>query len=118
MPPSRNSAKTFLPGGKAPQTGQLFKNPEMGRALRLVAEKGPDAFYKGEIAAAIVKTSQALGGTMTPEDLAAFEPEWVTPISINYRGWQVYELPPNGQGMAALEMLNIMQTQPPSPLGA
>jgi gamma-glutamyltranspeptidase/glutathione hydrolase len=115
---NENSAKTFLPGGKAPQTGQLFKNPEMGRAFRLVAEKGPDAFYKGEIAAAIVKTSQALGGTMTPEDLAAFEPEWVTPISINYRGWQVYELPPNGQGMAALEMLNIMQTQPPSPLGA
>ena len=115
---NENSAKTFLPGGKAPQTGQLFKNPEMAHAFRLVAEKGPDAFYKGEIAAAIVKTSQALGGTMTAQDLAAFEPEWVTPISIDYRGWKVYELPPNGQGMAALEMLNIMQTQPPSPLGA
>ena len=114
---NENSAKTFLPGGKAPQTGQLFKNPEMAHAFRLVAEKGPDAFYKGEIAAAIVKTSQALGGTMTAEDLAAFEPEWVTPISIDYRGWKVYELPPNGQGMAALEMLNIMQTQPASPLG-
>ena len=77
----------------------------------------PDAFYKGEIADAIVKTSQHLGGTMTEEDLAAFEPEWVTPISIDYRGWNVYELPPNGQGVAALEMLKIMSTRPPFAAG-
>jgi len=111
------SARVFLPGGKPPETGQVFVNPGMARAFRLIAEKGPDAFYKGEIAAAIVKTSEKLGGTMTAEDLAAFAPEWVEPISIDYRGWRVYELPPNGQGVAALEMLKIMQTQPPSPAG-
>ena len=112
------SARVFLPGGKPPQEGDVFRNPELARALRLVAEKGPDAFYKGEIAAAILKTSQRLGGTMTAEDLASFSSEWVQPISIDYRGWRVYELPPNGQGMAALEMLNIMETAPATPLGA
>jgi len=112
------TTRVFLPGGKPPQEGDLFRNPEMARALRMVAEKGPDAFYKGEIAAAILKTSQRLGGTMTAEDLASFSSEWVQPISIDYRGWRVYELPPNGQGMAALEMLNIMETAPASPLGA
>jgi len=112
------SARVFLPDGKAPATGQVFRNPDMGRAFRLIAEKGPDAYYQGEIAAAIVKTSDHLGGTMTAQDLATFQPEWVEPISIDYRGWRVYELPPNGQGMAALEMLNILQTRPPSPLGA
>jgi gamma-glutamyltranspeptidase/glutathione hydrolase len=112
------SARLFLPGGKPPQEGDIFRNPEMARALRLVAEKGPDAFYKGEIAAAILKTSQRLGGTMTAEDLASFSSEWVQPISVDYRGWRVYELPPNGQGMAALEMLNIMETAPATPLGA
>src|SRR5262249_26705936 len=84
----------------------------------ILAEKGRDAFYRGEIAAAILKTSQRLQGTMTAEDLASFSSEWVEPISIDYRGWRVYELPPNGQGMAALEMLNIMETAPASPLGA
>jgi gamma-glutamyltranspeptidase/glutathione hydrolase len=112
------SARVFLPGNKVPETGDLFKNPDLARAYRLLAEKGPDAFYKGEIAAAILKTSQKLGGTMTAQDLAAHSSEWVQPISIDYRGWKVYELPPNSQGMAALEMLNIMQTAPPSPFGA
>ena len=104
------SARTFLPGGEAPKVGDVFRDPSMARALRLIAEKGRDVFYKGEIAAAILKTSQNLGGTMTAEDLASFEPEWVEPISTTYRGWRVYELPPNGQGMAALEMLNLMET--------
>jgi len=112
------SARVFLPDSKPPAIGQVFRNPDVGRAFRLVAEQGPKAFYKGEIAAAIIKTSQTLGGTMTAEDLASFAPEWVTPLSIDYRGWRVYELPPNGQGMAALEMLNIMQVFPPSPFGA
>ena len=112
------AARVFLPGGQAPKTGEVFRNPDMARALRLLAEKGPDVFYKGEIAQAILKTSQHLGGTMTAEDLASYSPEWVTPISTEYRGWKVYELPPNGQGMAALEMLNLMQTRPPSPFGA
>ncbi len=112
------SKRVFLPGGKAPHTGELFKNPDMARAFRLIAEQGPDAFYKGAIATAIVKTSERLGGTMTAQDLAAYSSEWVAPLSIDYRGWRVYELPPNGQGMAALEMLNIMETSPPSLLGA
>jgi len=106
------SARVYLPGGRAPRVGETFKNPEMGRALRVIAEKGRDAFYKGEIADAILKTSKSLGGTMTAEDLSAFSSEWVEPISSDYRGWRVYELPPNGQGIAALEMLNIMEASP------
>ena len=84
----------------------------------MLAEKGSDAFYKGEIAAAILKTSERLKGTLTAGDLASYSAEWVEPISIDYRGWRVYELPPNGQGMAALEMLNLMETMPASPAGA
>ncbi len=114
---NEESTRVFLPGGKPPQVGQLFRNPEVAHALRLLAEEGADAFYKGEITSAVLKTSQALGGTMTAEDLANYSPEWVQPISIDYRGWRVYELPPNGQGMAALEMLNIMETSPATPLG-
>jgi len=112
------SKRVFLPAGKAPHTGELFKNPDMARAFRLIAEQGPDPFYKGSIATAIVKTSEHLGGAMTAQDLASYSSEWVEPLSIDYRGWRVYELPPNGQGMAALEMLNIMETAPASPLGA
>jgi gamma-glutamyltranspeptidase/glutathione hydrolase len=112
------SKQVFLPGGRAPRTGELFRNPGMAHAFRLIAEQGPDAYYKGPIAAAILKTSEKLGGTMTAQDLASYSSEWVEPLSIDYRGWRVYELPPNGQGMAALEMLNIMETSPASPLGA
>jgi len=106
------TARVYLPEGRAPRVGEVFRNPEMGRALRILAEKGRDAFYKGEIADAILKTSKNLGGTMTAEDLSAFSAEWVDPISSEYRGWRVYELPPNSQGIAALEMLNIMETLP------
>ncbi len=106
------SARVFLPGGNTPLQGDLFRNPGLARAYRLLAEQGPDAFYKGEIASAILQTSQHLGGVMTAADLASFSSEWVKPISSDYRGWRVYELPPNGQGMAALEMLNIMETIP------
>lgn len=107
----------LLPNGKSPALGEIFHNPEVAKALTLVANGGPNAFYRGEIAQAILTTSQALNGTMSAEDLADFAPEWVEPISTTYRGWTVYELPPNGQGMAALEMLNIMETAPPSPDG-
>ena len=106
--------RVYLPGGKPPVVGQVFQNHDLAKALRLVAQDGAGAFYKGEIARAIVSTSQALGGTMAADDLADFSPEWVEPISTTYRDWTVYELPPNGQGMAALEMLNIMETTPPS----
>jgi gamma-glutamyltranspeptidase/glutathione hydrolase len=112
------SVRVFLPGGQVPMEGDLFRNPGIGHALRLIADQGPAAFYKGEIAASILKTSQKLGGTMTAEDLAGFSPEWVTPISIDYRGWKIAELPPNSQGFAALEMLNIMEVTPATPLGA
>ena len=111
------SQRVYLPDGKVPAVGQVFHNPDLAKALRAVAANGSDAFYKGEIAKAILNTSQALGGTMAAEDLAQFAPEWVDPISTTYRGWTVYELPPNGQGMAALEMLNIMETAAPSPDG-
>ncbi|HYV64120.1 MAG TPA: gamma-glutamyltransferase, partial [Bryobacteraceae bacterium] len=110
------TARVFLPGGRAPRVGEVFKNPQMGRALRIIAEsgaeKGRDAFYKGDIASAILKTSRGLGGTMTAEDLSSFSAEWVEPISTDYRGWRVYELPPNSQGLAVLEMLNLMETLP------
>jgi gamma-glutamyltranspeptidase/glutathione hydrolase len=102
------ATRVFLPGGKVPQVGALFSNPDLAKTLRLIALPGRDTFYKGEIAQAIVNTSSALGGTMRLEDLADFSSEWVEPISSTYRGWTIYELPPNGQGMAALEMLNIM----------
>lgn len=113
--------RLFLPQGKPPAVGEKFSNPDLAKTLRLLADKGPGEFYKGEIARAILNTSAVLGGTMQPADLAEFASEWVEPISINYRGWKVYELPPNGQGMAALEMLNIMATSKPDkerPLGA
>ena len=105
------SARTFLPGGKAPETGDIFRNPALARAYRLIADNGPGDFYQGEIARAILETSTKLGGVMTAADLSDYSSEWVEPISIDYRGWRVYELPPNGQGMAALEMLNIMETR-------
>ena len=108
MQKTEESRRVFLPGGKVPELGAMFANPDLAKALRLVAEQGRDAFYKGPIAQAIVQTSSAFGGTMQLEDLSEFSAEWVEPISIEYRGWKVYELPPNVQGMAALEMLNIM----------
>ena len=109
--------RIYLPAGKVPEIGEMFSNPDLGKTLRLIAEGGRDAFYRGEIAQSIVATSTELGGTMKPNDLADFSAEWVEPISINYHGWKVYELPPNGQGMAALEMLNIMSTLPPDKAG-
>jgi gamma-glutamyltranspeptidase/glutathione hydrolase len=111
------SRRVFLPNGKVPGVGEIFHNPDLARALSLIAEHGASTFYRGEIARAILSTSQGLGGTMSADDLAQFAPEWVEPISTTYRDWTVYELPPNGQGMAALEMLNIMETSPPSPDG-
>jgi gamma-glutamyltranspeptidase/glutathione hydrolase len=112
------SVRIFLPGGQPPKPGDLFRNPDLAQSLRLIADQGPAVFYRGEIAAAILKTSARLGGTMTAADLAGYSSEWVDPISVDYRGWRVSELPPNSQGMAALEMLNIMETVPPTPLGA
>ncbi len=108
------SVKVFLTGGP-PQVGDVFRNPGLAKAYRLIATQGRDAFYKGDIARAILKTSATEGGTLTAADLAGYSSEWVKPISIDYKGWRVLELPPNGQGMAALEILNIMQTMPAAP---
>jgi gamma-glutamyltranspeptidase / glutathione hydrolase len=108
------SKRVYLPGGKAPALGQIFRNPDLAHALTLIATEGEAAFYKGAIADAILKTSNELGGTMTADDLASYSAEWVEPVSIDYRGWRVFELPPNGDGIAALEMLEIMQQFTPS----
>jgi gamma-glutamyltranspeptidase/glutathione hydrolase len=107
-----NGRCVFLINGETPKVGEVFRNPEYARALELIARDGPDAFYRGAIAKAILKTSERLGGVMTAADLGDFQAEWVEPISTTYRGWTVYELPPNGQGMAVLEMLNIFERFP------
>lgn len=110
---TEEGSRVFLPGGRPPEVGEMFRNPDVAKALHMVAEQGRDAFYKGEIAHAILATSSPLGGTMSLADLEEFSSEWVDPISTDYRGWTIYELPPNGQGMAALEMLNIMSNFSP-----
>jgi gamma-glutamyltranspeptidase / glutathione hydrolase len=104
--------ETYMPGGERPQLGDIFKNPALAESFRQVAAKGRDGYYKGGMAANLVKFLQAQGGAHSLEDFAEFEPEWVEPISTTYRGWDVFELPPNGQGVAALSMLNIMENFP------
>ena len=106
------TAKTYLPSGHVPESGELFRNPDLAWSYRQIATSGVSAFYRGAIAKKILATSARHGGTMVAADLAEFAGEWVDPISTTYRGWTVYELPPNGQGIAALEMLNIMETFP------
>ena len=106
------TAKTYLINGHIPAVGEIFKNPDLAWTYRQIAAKGRDAFYKGEIAQKILATFASHGGNMTAADLSGFNGEWVDPISTTYHGWTVYELPPNGQGIAALEMLNIMETFP------
>ena len=102
-------AETFMPGGRMPQKGEMFRNPRLARTYAAIAEKGRDEFYKGDIARKIDAYMAEQGGLLAYEDLAAHSSEWVTPVSTNYRGWDVYELPPNGQGIAALQILNILE---------
>jgi gamma-glutamyltranspeptidase/glutathione hydrolase len=103
-------AETFLPGGNAPAEGEVFRNPGLARAYRALADQGRDAFYRGEIAKAIVAYSDKHGGFFTLEDFTEHRSEWVEPISTDYHGVTLYELPPNGQGLAALQMLNILES--------
>jgi gamma-glutamyltranspeptidase / glutathione hydrolase len=103
------TASTFLPGGQAPVIGELVRNPELAWTYGQIAARGRDGFYQGDVASRILATFAAHGGCMQAADLADFEAVWVEPISTSYRGWTVFELPPNGQGIAALEMLNIME---------
>jgi gamma-glutamyltranspeptidase/glutathione hydrolase len=107
-----NSAATYLPGGRAPRAGERFRNPDLARTLGRIADRGPDGFYTGPTAQAIVDLVRAEGGTMTLADLADFQPEWVETIRTTYRGWTVHELPPNSQGIAALMMLDLMEQFP------
>ena len=107
-----NAARTYLPKGRAPRPGEIFRNPDLAWSLKQIAAHGRKAFYEGAIAKRILARSKELGGTLTAEDLARFSSEWVEPISTTYHGWTVYELPPNGQGIAALMMLNLMENFP------
>jgi gamma-glutamyltranspeptidase/glutathione hydrolase len=107
-----NAMATYLPAGRAPRPGEVFKNPALAQSLGLIARDGVAAYYSGRIADAILETSANLGGTLEAADLADFRPEWVEPLSTTYRGWTIYELPPNTQGIAALLMLNLMERFP------
>src|SRR6266849_1620398 len=106
------AAKTYLPGDRAPKMGEVFRNPELAWSLEQIAQHGREAFYKGEIAAKILESMKRHNGPMVAQDLVEYSSEFVEPISTTYRDWTVYELPPNVQGIAALEMLNIMETFP------
>jgi gamma-glutamyltranspeptidase/glutathione hydrolase len=107
-----NATKTYLIDGREPRVGEIFRNPDLAWSLKQIAAGGKDAYYKGEIARRIVEVIKRNGGVMELPDLADFSAEWVEPISTDYRGWRVYEIPPNGQGIAALAMLNLMENFP------
>ncbi len=101
--------ETYMPNGHIPVKGEMFQNPRLAATYELIAEKGRDEFYKGSIAKRIDAYMAEQGGLLRYEDMAMHKSEWVTPVSTNYRGWDVYELPPNGQGIAALQILNILE---------
>jgi len=102
-------ADVFMPGGRTPAEGEIFRNPALSKSLKLIGEKGRDAYYKGAIAEEFVKYSKQVGGYFTLEDFAKHRSEWVDPVSTDYRGYSVWELPPPGQGIAALQLLNILE---------
>ena len=104
-----NFRETFLPDGRAPEAGEIFGNPDLASTLQKIAEEGRDAYYKGEIARTIDEYCRRVGCYLRYEDLASHSSTWVEPVSTNYRGYDVWELPPNGQGIAALQMLNILE---------
>jgi gamma-glutamyltranspeptidase/glutathione hydrolase len=104
-----NFAATYLPGGRAPAKGEMFRNPDLAKTYRILAEKGRDAFYRGELARTIDAFERRIGGYLRLKDLEDHTSTWVEPVSANYRGYDVWELPPNGQGIAALQMLNILE---------
>lgn len=101
--------ETYMPNGKVPKTGERFRNPKLANTYRQIAEGGRDAFYKGEIARVIDSYMTEHGGFLRYDDLAKHTSEWVEPVTSSYRGYDVYELPPNGQGIAALQLLNILE---------
>ncbi|MFH0999347.1 MAG: gamma-glutamyltransferase [Bacteroidota bacterium] len=101
--------ETYMPNGKAPAKGEIFKNPRLAKTLETIAKGGRDAFYKGEIAQKIVNYVREQGGFFSMRDFEEHHSDWVEPISTNYRGYDVWELPPNGQGTAALQILNVLE---------
>ena len=101
--------ETYMPNGHTPRKGEVFKNPFLASTLTKIANGGRDAFYKGDVAKTIAKYMKDQGGFLSAKDLADHKSEWVEPVSTNYRGFDVWELPPNGQGIAALQMLNILE---------
>lgn len=113
-----NSKKTYLVDGvRAPRAGEVFKNPDLAGSLRRIAERGRNGFYTGPTAEAILAISKEQGGTFTAADLSDYQPEWVTPVQTAYRGWNVYEIGPSTQGVAALMMLNLMERFPMADYG-
>ena len=104
-----NFSEVWIKNGRMPQKGEIFKNPQLANTLRIIAENGRAGFYEGEIAQTMANFIQAQGGFLTYDDLAGFHSEWTQPVSSNYRGYDVWELPPNGQGIAALQLLNILE---------
>ena len=106
---SKAATEVFLPGGRPPRPGEVFRQPDLARTLAAVAENGAEPFYNGEIARNIARSVQDAGGYVTEEDLAGHETNWVEPISAGYRGVRIYEIPPPGQGIAALQMLNLLE---------
>ncbi|MGI9515545.1 MAG: gamma-glutamyltransferase [Pirellulaceae bacterium] len=102
-------ADTFLPDGKAPAKGEIFRNPMLASTLQTLGSEGRDAFYKGDIAKTIAEFMQENGGYISYEDLASHKSEWVDPVSVDYRGYELWELPPNGQGIAALQILGVLE---------
>ena len=105
----QNFKNTYMIDGKTPIKGQIFKNPDLAKTYKILAEKGRTDFYEGTIARTIADYVQAKGGFLSKSDLATHHSEWVEPVSVNYRGYDVWELPPNGQGITALQMLNILE---------
>ncbi|MCI0516276.1 MAG: gamma-glutamyltransferase [Woeseiaceae bacterium] len=109
--------ETFMPGGRAPEKGEIFRNPRLADTYEEIAKNGRDAFYKGGIARQIDAYMSEQGGYLSYEDMAAHRSEWVEPVSVNYRGYDVYELPPNGHGIVVLQMLNILEGYDLSKMG-
>ncbi|MBV9903442.1 MAG: gamma-glutamyltransferase [Alphaproteobacteria bacterium] len=115
---NENRRHTYYVNGKAPAEGEIFRNPDLANTLEKIAKGGRDAYYKGEIAHTIDKYFRRIGGDLRYEDFAAHHGEWVDPLGVNYRGYDVYELPPNGQGAAVLQMLQILKGYDLKKMGA
>lgn len=109
--------ETFLIDGRPPRAGEVFRNPDLADSYARLAEGGRESFYQGELARRIVSAVQDAGGALARQDLNAHRGEWVSPVSVRYRGYDVYELPPNGQGITALQMLNLLESYPLAKLG-